>query len=335
LRDSERRLEVALWSSKAAYWTISVAEDRAEMSPQFFELTGIAESEWRLDRHPWNDRMHWDDRPRARRIYEDFITGRTDLYECEYRLRYPGGWLWLHDRGRVVERDVAGRALVMAGTSQDASARKSLEIALTGAAEREQLRLSLDLHDGLGQELAGIHYLLSAVAHRLRHADHSEAADIEQVLALTRGAMDSTRSMAHGLAAATLRPGGLKFALNALAIEVSKRYGIHVSCVGDDSSPSAMSDETAQNLFRISQEALTNARRHGGGTEVSITMHRLGPFFELTIADNGRGMPVPLPTCDAPTIIDGRFHVIQHPEWTTLRISRGATHSPIFGSEGV
>jgi len=108
LRESERRLEVALWASKAAYWTIDTVNDHAEMSPQFFEMTAIPADEWCSAPHPWNERMHPADRPRTRRIYEDYIAGTIDFYECEYRLRTPRGWSWLHDRGRIVERDSTG-----------------------------------------------------------------------------------------------------------------------------------------------------------------------------------------------------------------------------------
>jgi PAS domain S-box-containing protein len=295
LRESESRLEVALWSSKTAYWTIQVAGDHAEMSPQFFALTGVSEAEWRSQRHPWNSRMHADDLPRTRRIYDEFVAGRVSLYECEYRLRHPGGWLWLHDRGRIVERDADGRALIIAGTSQEASVRKSLELALAGAAEREQRRLSQDLHDGLGQELAGVQYLLASVTKRLRDRRDPEADELEQVLVLIRAAMASTRSMAHGLAAASLQSGGLKPALEDLAKEVSRSYGIHVVCLGDPGNPRDISDDAARNLYRIAQEALNNARRHGGATEVVITMHRSGSLFELCIEDNGCGVPLPLP----------------------------------------
>jgi signal transduction histidine kinase len=73
----------------------------------------------------------------------------------------------MHDRGRIIERDAAGRPLRIGGTSQDASARKALERELADAASREQRRLSYDLHDGLGQELTGVQFLLSGVARRL------------------------------------------------------------------------------------------------------------------------------------------------------------------------
>jgi PAS domain S-box-containing protein len=293
LRESERRLEVALWASKAAYWTIDTVNDHAEMSPQFFEMTAIPADEW-CSPHPWNARMHPADLPRMRRIYEDYVSGRIDFYECEYRLRTPRGWLWLHDRGRVVERNSSGKVLTIAGTSQDASARKLLELALSEAAERERRRISHDLHDGLGQELTGIQYLLWSIANRLRLRGDPDADGVDQVLSLIRRAIGSTRLIAHGLAGPAVEPGGLATALARLAKEVSDTSGIRVACTGDHCGEDELSDATVQNLYRIVQEALTNARRHGHATQIVVATRRAGRALELSITDNGRGMPQPL-----------------------------------------
>ena len=263
LRDSEHRMETTLWSSKAAFWTINVQSDRAQMSPQFFELTGIDREAWNRDQHPWNSRMHPDDRPAARRAYEDYNSGKLDFYESEYRLNTPAGWRWMHDRGRIVEREPDGAPRLLAGTTQDATARKSLERALTEATQAEQRRLSYELHDGLGQELSGIQFMLSSLVTRLRREDPLEADRLDEVVGLVRQSIATTRSIAHGLAPASLGRGGLRVALHELARDVSKAYRIRVACVGAEWDTGAISDTAALNLFRMSQEALTNARRHG------------------------------------------------------------------------
>lgn len=291
LRQSELRLETALWSSKAAYWTIDVGADRAEMSSQFFELTGIDRRAWESERHAWNSRMHPDDRVTARRVYEDYVSGRIDFYECEYRLRTPRGWVWMHDRGHVIERDTAGRPRVIAGTTQDAGARKSLERAIVEATRTEQRRLSHELHDGLGQELSGIHFMLSSLVKRLHSEGSAVADELEQAAALVRQSVATTRSIAHGLAPASLTRGGLRVALQELAQNVSKTYGISIECVSNEWNAMAISETAAQNLYRMSQEALTNARRHGAATAITIATHLVGGVLEVSITDNGSGMP--------------------------------------------
>lgn len=295
LRASEACLETALWGSKAAFWTISVHDDRAEMSPNFFKLTGIDPTEWVAELHPWNSRMHPEDRPCVRRIYEDFVTGQIDFYECEYRLRTPGGWIWMHDRGRVTKRDSDGRPLTIAGTSQDASERKNLEQALAQATSIEQRRISYDLHDGLGQELTGIQFLLASVVTRLRAKRPAEATELEEVIAHVRQAIDTTRTIAQGLVPAILRHGDLRLAIEDLAAAASRRYGMRVECIAGRWTPAAVSESTAQHLYRIAQEALTNAHRHGRAKTVTVELQASAEALELSITDEGCGIPDTLP----------------------------------------
>lgn len=291
LRQSEHRLAVALWSSQAAYWTIDTRRDAAELSPEFFRLTGIAPSDWGTGPDPWNGRMHPHDLPRVRRIYEDYVAERIPNYECEYRLRTPSGWLWMHDRGRVTQRDETGRIVQIAGTSQDASARKQLEQALHEVAEREQRRISHDLHDGLGQELTAVHLLLGSVIKDLRLSGNAHVECLERVAALVRGTIKSMRTISHGLAAAIVTQQGLTSALSTLAHDVSAAYGMDVSCSDAPLEHLELSSTAAQHLFRIAQEALTNARRHGSASRARIALTAEADAYRLVIEDNGAGIP--------------------------------------------
>src|SRR6266850_7547310 len=82
------------------------------------------------------DRIHPDDQGRAAAAWQRALKGEAPEYEAEFRApTRSGGWKWLHARGRVVERDAAGRAQRMSGTVTDVDARKRAESAL---AEREQ-----------------------------------------------------------------------------------------------------------------------------------------------------------------------------------------------------
>ncbi len=166
LRASEHRFQTALWGARSAYWTIDLAADRAHVSPQFFEITGIDPGEWAASADPWTSRIHPEDVSQTLARYRAHLDGHDECYEAEYRIRTPAGWMWLHDRGRVAERDAGGRPLMMAGTAIDVSERKSLERELTEIAGRERDRIGRDLHDGLGQDLTGVALLLHALAKR-------------------------------------------------------------------------------------------------------------------------------------------------------------------------
>jgi PAS domain S-box-containing protein len=292
LQATERRLETALWASRAAYWSIDVATDRAAVSPQFFALTGIDASEWARDENPWNDRMHPDDRARVRATYEQFIAGEIDLYECEYRVRTPSGWLWLHDRGRVVERDADGRPARIAGTSLDATARKGLERAVADATAHERRRLSYDLHDGLGQELAGIQFMLASLVRDLDQAGSPFQTEARQVLEFVQGAIRTTRSLAHGLLPENFDGGGLLPALRRLAADLSRGFGLVIQVAADDrgGALAKLPTATMEQLYRICQEAIANGHRHGAAGRIDVALRVHQDELDLTVDDDGTGL---------------------------------------------
>jgi len=163
-------------------------------------------------------------------------------------------------------------------------ARKVIEIA-----QREQQRIGSDLHDGLGQDLTGIALLLRAIEAQLRKESSAACADIEHVIGLVNAAIENTRALARGLSPVGPEPHSLASALRALAAGATERYGIPVlfqerirRCVPLDS-------KSATHLYRIAQEALTNAMRHGGATRVRILLTSVGAELQLKVCDNGRG----------------------------------------------
>jgi len=290
LAAADTRLDTALRTSRTAYWSIDVAGDRVAMSPHFFALTGIEREQWESERHPWWARVHPDDFPVVHRAYEDCLAGQREFYECEYRLRTPAGWVWLHDRGCVAERDAEGRPTVVAGTSQDAGWRKRMEEALRESALGERRRLIDELHDGLGQELSGIQFMLAGVATRLRRDGSSQAEDVELTLALVRQALASTRALSRGIEPANPRSGGLRAALQQLAADQGLEHGTPVRFDAPLHGLPAIADTVADQLFRMAREALDHAGRHGGGKARALELRERDAALELSICDDGAGL---------------------------------------------
>ena len=307
LAAAEARLDMALRTSKTIYWTIDVGADRVAMSRHFFELTGIDPEEWEAERHPWYSRMHPDDYPIVHRAYEDYLAGQGEFYECEYRLRTPTDWLWLHDRGRIAERDVAGRPLVVAGTSQDAGWRKHMEEALRDSARTERRRISYELHDGLGQELSGIQFMLTGIATELHRGNSPQAAEVDVTLALIGQALATTRSISRGLEPADPRSGGLRAALLQLAGDLSEAHGITVRFDAPALPLAGVSAIATDNLFRMCQEALGHARRNGADDAIDLAAREADGALEITITDRG-----PRPLEAAPQGVDAGLSVMAY-----------------------
>jgi len=285
----QARLDAALWGARVGFYSFDLVNDRAEMSPQFFEVTGIERSHWDAAPHPWNAHVHPRDRRQVIQRMDAHLAGETDSFEAEYRLRTPGGWIWILDRGRIMERDADGKPLTLSGTVIDISARKQLEREIVEIAGAERQRLSQDLHDGLGQELTGISLLLRSVATRLKREKGDGSADLEVAIGHMNTAIRNARALAHGLHPVRADDGGLPGALATLAANASHANGLEVTYDGTAWRGAELPTEVADHAYRIAQEALGNAMRHAGATRVTIRLAASDTAFEVVVADDGRG----------------------------------------------
>lgn len=174
---------------------------------------------------------------------------------------------------------------------QDVSERKQLERAVLQAVNREQYRIGNDLHDGLGQELTGISLLLRGVAGRLTSEYPAALPEIEGITRLVSNAIESTRALARGLSPVNLERGGLQDALEGLAMHAIDLYGVQVTFSHRTPAGRLLNAEVANHLYRIAQEAVSNAVRHGNARSIRLHLSIVHAKVRLTITDNGTGMP--------------------------------------------
>jgi PAS domain S-box-containing protein len=172
---------------------------------------------------------------------------------------------------------------------QDATARRQLEREVLEASNREQQRIGNDLHDGLGQELTGIALLLRGLENRAEREAPALSPAIEEVALLVNDAIFTTRALARGLSPVTFDRGGLALALEELARRLSAMFHINVRCAADDALERGLESVNALHLYRIAQEAVTNAAQHGSAGQVQIELRFDGERGLLRIEDNGTG----------------------------------------------
>jgi PAS domain S-box-containing protein len=171
----------------------------------------------------------------------------------------------------------------------DVTERRGLEREILEIAGREQLRIGSDLHDGLGQDLTGVALMLRSVVAQLRKESSSARADVEDIISLVNGAIESTRAMARGLAPVGADRGGLIAGLQSMAVRGMERYGVRAHFNTSLREPLTLDDGAATHLYRIAQEAFTNAIRHGRVTQVTIDLATAEGTLTLSVQDNGRG----------------------------------------------
>jgi signal transduction histidine kinase len=176
------------------------------------------------------------------------------------------------------------------GTVHDVSERRQLESALLDAVGREQRRFGTDLHDGLGQELTGLSLLLSALAKTARTAGSPLAADLEQAQEVTQFALQSCRKIAQGLSPFGPAEGGLVGALRDLVARLRGQSGPHVDIAVSEVSLLGLSPSVSDHLYRIAQEAVSNALKHAHANSIRIALDVEQEHVRLEICDDGSGV---------------------------------------------
>jgi PAS domain S-box-containing protein len=236
-------------------------------------------------------RIHPDDRARVERAIAEALGGGGD-YDAEYRVVDPEGRVrWVKARA-AVEFGPGGEPRRIFGVSMDVTQRRTLEREILEASEREQRRIGQDLHDGLGQQLAGISLKSKALETQLAASSFPEAAMAASISALLGDAIGQARALARGLQPVELGAGGLAAALELLASRVRELFGLECVCTCD-ASALVYDDGAAGHLFRIAQEAASNAAKHGRATRIDIGLAGTGASVELTVRDNGTGFREP------------------------------------------
>jgi PAS domain S-box-containing protein len=204
------------------------------------------------------------------------------------------------ERDRWVEwrvgpvRDKARRVTNWLVILRDITERKRLEKEILEISDREQRRIGQDLHDGLCQQLAGIELMSQVLEQKLAARSKAAAARVGDIAGHVRDAISQTRLLARGLSPVTLELEGLMSALEELASNTQKMFGVVCRFACDP--PVLIHDEAvATHLFRIAQESVSNAIKHGKATEIDIQLTSAHGWTNLIISDHGAGFPEVIP----------------------------------------
>jgi len=168
--------------------------------------------------------------------------------------------------------------------------RRRIEAGLAEVTQREESRLANDLHDGLGQMLTGIAFKAHLLRTLLEKSDPRHSKLAAEVVELANESIKQARDIAHGVAPVALGGAGLAHSLEQLGAQVEQLMGARCT-VKVPEKTLKMPLRTSIELYRISQEAMHNAARHGGATEIEILLEERNAIWRLEIRDNGRGLP--------------------------------------------
>src|SRR5580700_4963430 len=181
--------------------------------------------------------------------------------------------------------------VLVSSAIRDISERKHLEKMILEISETERRRIGQDLHDGLGQHLTGVAFMGKVLEDRLAETSATDAAEAAKIVKLVNESIKMTRELARGLLPVVSEAHGLNFALEHYAGEVRELF--HIACRLERDDSILIHDEAlADHLYRLAQEAVTNAIKHGHARNIIIGLALVKGGGVLTIRDDGCGFDV-------------------------------------------
>jgi PAS domain S-box-containing protein len=168
--------------------------------------------------------------------------------------------------------------------------RKRLEHELLEITEKERRRIGLDLHDDLGQKLSGIGMMIKGLQLKLEKHHAPEAQEAGRIHALVEQAMSHASGVARDLATLDIKENNLPAALNNLAAKARNLFSIECTFKAEGGTP-ALEKPVINQLYKIAQEAVTNAFKHGKAKRVKISLANGADKLMLKIQNSGKPFP--------------------------------------------
>jgi len=177
-----------------------------------------------------------------------------------------------------------------AALQREVAERRRLDQEIAQVADRERRRLGQDLHDRLGQHLTGTALAAQVLKEKLAAKSAPEVTEAEKLVHYVEEGIDLTRNLARGFFSPELEADGLSVALEGLAENISERFAVNCIFHGEGLIPMRDS-EVATQLYRIAQEAATNAAKHAAPEQIDIRISIDDSELTLAITDDGVGFP--------------------------------------------
>ncbi|HKK43998.1 MAG TPA: ATP-binding protein [Balneolaceae bacterium] len=220
---------------------------------------------------------------------EKLVSMGTLLYETQHVTR----------ENEKIPLEISARSFTYDGRltiiliGRDIRERRKLEQEILNVSEQERQRIGQDMHDELGQLLTGIGLITQNIANELKQEKTDMAQKMLGVVDLVKEADEHTRALTRGLIPVNIEPNGLDTAIQELIKTLSNMYDVDIRYLNEENIELA-DNTSAVHMYRIIQEALNNAIKHGNPTSITIKLFTNIDHIMLSIRDNGKGFSTPV-----------------------------------------
>jgi len=290
LRESERRFRGIFDSTATFIGLLRPDGTLIEANRRALDFAGVRRED--VVGHPFWETPWWggsaERQKRIRLAVAEAAAGRSVRFHIE--ATGARNRVIVVDFSLTPVRDDDGKVVLLIPEGRDVTEERRLHEALAGASKLERQKIGQDLHDVIGQNLAGLAFMSQLLHRNLAAAGRPEAADAGKIEAIANRAVSLARSLARGVAPVAVGPDGLRNALEALAADVENMYGVACS-LRCDGSGEVHNDHAADHLYYIAQEAVRNAITHGRARRIVIRLRTSDGRVTLSVRDDGTGIP--------------------------------------------
>jgi two-component system sensor histidine kinase DegS len=234
----------------------------------------------------------------VREIFSEGLGGRTVSSTEELRLLKKDGteaFVRLAVNPMLSGNQIAGLQIIALDVTEEIRLRKNMEYYITQvtrAQEDERLRISRELHDETAQMLAGLSRDLASLSTEEGELPPDLVERLQKLRVLADSSLEGVRRFSQDLRPSILDDLGLIPALEWLLSNLERQYKVNTS-ISINGTQRRLTPEKELILFRIAQEAISNARRHSEASAVSMSVDIDEMAFTLIISDDGRGFNIP------------------------------------------
>lgn len=327
LIESQRQFKLALQAARMGYWSWNFLTNKVRWSENLEPMHGLEKGAFGGTFEEFSNFVHPEDRKAVQQNIQKAIDEHLDYY-IEFRIVWPDGSIhWINGRGQVFYSS-EGKPLKMLGFALDVTERKKSEAELRLSYEemerrvqertlelfesnqileaeimerkrveeevleislKEQRRFGSQLHDGVCQNLAAILMFTKVLTKKMEKKGAEEVGELKKISEMLHQAVGQARDMARGLYPVELEGASLMRSLEDLTSRSQSLLNINVKF--ECPHPIYVSDNNAAtHFYRIAQEAIGNAAKHGSAQNVEVSFIEEGDKIVLKIKDDGNGL---------------------------------------------